>query len=79
MISRASDLGVFVILDSGFLLLFPSSVICSFSPWARALENKVLKKVFEKESYDLSLISPGGDGAFERVLVRGVGNLNTNF
>ena len=65
-----------VILDSSFLLLFPTSVICSFSPWARALENKGFFK--KKDSYNLSLISLGGDGAFERVLAQGVGNLNTN-
>ena len=65
--------------DSGFFLPPSLSKECHLFlfPLARALENTGFFKVFEKDSYDLSLISPGGDGTFERVLARGVGNLNT--
>ena len=63
--------------DSGFFL--PPSLSNECHLFLFPLGKSFRKQVFEKDSYDLSLIFPGGDGAFERVLARGVGNLNTNF
>ena len=65
--------------DSGFFFSPPLSDECHL--FLFTLGKSFRKQGFfkkKKDSYNLSLIAPGGDGAFERVLARGVRNLNTN-